>query len=222
MGGLILVRAVSNVPLSYLIIYPAIRSLDSHLEEASKIAGHGYLKTLLRVDVPLIRPAIVASFILAVIGGVNNFDFPYIIGGPARIQTLSTNLYFYVVQRVPPSFGDGAIVGIFFAIISTILVTIYLFATKDRFKFQVITGKSRTQTFNNVGKWKYVALLVCLSRNSNGIFHSFWDSSGHSFNNTLLKWNWRDTMGLSPLFLGGTPFSSALFCIASDSRGSVS
>jgi len=163
MGGLILVRVVSNVPLSYLIIYPAIRSLDSHLEEASKIAGHGYLRTMLKVDVPLIRPAIVAAFILAVIGGVNNFDFPYIIGGPARIQTLSTNLYFYVVQRVPPSFGDGAIVGIFFAIISTILVTIYLLATKDRFKFQTITGKSRTQTFHKVGKWKYVALLVCIA-----------------------------------------------------------
>jgi len=163
MTGLIVVRAVSNVPLSYLIIYPAIRSLDSHMEEASKVAGHGYLKTLLRVDVPLIRPAIVASFILAVIGGVNNFDFPYIIGGPARIQTLSTNLYFYVVERVPPSFGDGAIVGVLFAAISTILVTIYLFATKDRFKFQVITGKSVTQTFHKVGKWKYVALLVCLA-----------------------------------------------------------
>lgn len=163
MTGLIIVRAVSNVPLSYLIIYPAIRSLDSHLEEASKVAGHGYLKTLLKVDVPLIRPAIVASFILAVIGGVNNFDFPYIIGGPARIQTLSTNLYFYVVERVPPSFGDGAIVGIFFAIISTILVTIYIFATKDRFKFQIITGKSITQTFHKVGNWKYVALLVCLA-----------------------------------------------------------
>ena len=163
MTGLIVVRAVSNVPLSYLIIYPAIRSLDSHMEEASKVAGHGYLETLLRVDVPLIRPAIVASFILAVIGGVNNFDFPYIIGGPARIQTLSTNLYFYVVERVPPSFGDGAIVGVLFAAISTILVTIYLFATKDRFKFQVITGKSVTQTFHKVGKWKYVALLVCLA-----------------------------------------------------------
>ena len=132
------------------------------MEEASKIAGHGYLKTLLKVDVPLIRPAIVASFILAVIGGVNNFDFPYIIGGPARIQTLSTNFYFYVVQRVPPSFGDGAIVGVFFAIISTMLVTIYLLATKDRFKFQVITGKSLTQTFHKVGNWRYVALLVCL------------------------------------------------------------
>lgn len=163
MTGLIIVRAVSNVPLSYLIIYPAIRSLDSHLEEASKVAGHGYLRTLLSVDVPLIRPAIVASFILAVIGGVNNFDFPFIIGGPARIQTLATNLYFYMVVRVPPSFGDGAIVGAFFAIISTICVTIYLYATKDRFKFQVITGKSITQTFHKVGNWKYVALLVCLA-----------------------------------------------------------
>ena len=163
MGGLILVRAISNVPLSYLIIYPAIRSLDLHLDEASKIAGHGFLRTLVSVDLPLIRPAIVASFILAVIGGVNNFDFPYIIGGPARIQTLSTNLYFYAVERVPPNFGDGAIVGILFAIISTILVTIYLVATKDRFKFQVITGKSVMQSFQNVGRWKYVALLVCVA-----------------------------------------------------------
>ncbi len=162
MGGLVFVRAVSNVPLSYLIIYPAIMSLDPSLDEASRIAGHGYLRSLLQVNIPLIRPAIVISFVLAVIGGINNFDYPFIIGGPARIQVLATQLYFYVETRIPSSYGDAAFIGIFFAIISTIGVTIYIWLTRDRFRFQVVTGRSRVHAFQNVGNWKYVAFLICI------------------------------------------------------------
>jgi iron(III) transport system permease protein len=82
MGGLIFVQSFTNVPIVYLITLAAMKSLDSSLEEASRVSGRGVLGTFGRVTIPLVRPAVVSAFLLAIIGGVGAFEFPYVLGQP--------------------------------------------------------------------------------------------------------------------------------------------
>jgi iron(III) transport system permease protein len=47
--GMILVEALLDLPIAYLIIAPAMRSFDVALEESSRVFGAGPWRTLARV-----------------------------------------------------------------------------------------------------------------------------------------------------------------------------
>src|SRR5262249_24600537 len=58
--------------------------MQSHveLEEASAVAGGAWLTTLRRVVLPLLRPSLVASFVLLFIVGFREFTLPMILHSP--------------------------------------------------------------------------------------------------------------------------------------------
>ncbi len=161
--GMILLTGLGAVPFSYLVILPAIKSIDSSLEEASRIAGRGNITTFLRVTVPLIVPALLPAFILAFIGGMSAFDYALIIGLPAKINVLSTQVYFWVEGVNLPSIGNAAIISIPYVAILIASLAIYLWSTRRTFKYTVVTGKSSGHTPVNLGKMKFVALTFCIA-----------------------------------------------------------
>jgi iron(III) transport system permease protein len=163
MTGLIFVQSVTNVPIVFLITLAAMKSFDSSLEEASRISGRGILKTFRSVTLPIVRPAVFSAFMLAIIGGVGAFEFPFIIGTPGGVHTLSTEVYYYAQQRVPPSYGTAGYVSVLYAIVTIASVSVYIWSTRKSFKFQTVTGRSTTGRVQNLGSFRYVALLVCLA-----------------------------------------------------------
>ena len=63
LGGMILVEGLLDLPIAYLILAPAMAAFDVSLEESSKVSGGSNLRTLTKVTLPVLRPAILASFI---------------------------------------------------------------------------------------------------------------------------------------------------------------
>ncbi|MDA4118796.1 MAG: iron ABC transporter permease [Thaumarchaeota archaeon] len=161
MGGLIFVQSFTNVPIVYLITLAAMKSLDPSLEESSRVSGRGVLRTFGSVTIPLVTPAVVSAFLLAIIGGVGAFEFPFILGVPGGVHTLSTEVYFYAQQRVPPSYGSAGYVSVLYAVITIICVSAYIWSTRKSFKFQVVTGRSATAHFQNLGSFRYLGCLIC-------------------------------------------------------------
>ena len=84
------------VPYCYLVVAAALRRLDPSIEEASRVAGAGPLRTLLQVSLPAIRPAITNALVIAAVAGIGMFSVPIVLGTAARIEVLS-------VHRVPPA-----------------------------------------------------------------------------------------------------------------------
>ena len=56
--GIIFVAGLGGMPLAYLILSPALASMDTTLEEASKVVGNSSIMTSLRITLPLILPAL--------------------------------------------------------------------------------------------------------------------------------------------------------------------
>jgi iron(III) transport system permease protein len=163
MGGLIFVQSFANVPIVYLITLAAMKSLDSSLEEASRVSGRGILSTLGRVTLPLVRPAVVSAFILAIIGGVGAFEFPFILGEPGNLHFLATQVYFYAQLRVPPAYGSAGDVSVLYAAITIVCVAAYILSTRNISKFQVVTARSTTGSLQKLGSYRYLAGLVCFA-----------------------------------------------------------
>lgn len=90
--GLIFVFSVYGVAFTYMMIAPALRTLDSNLEEQSRISGAGALKTHFRVTLPAILPSVAAGALLWIWVAMVTVDIPLVVGRPAKIDMLSTDI----------------------------------------------------------------------------------------------------------------------------------
>jgi iron(III) transport system permease protein len=144
--GMILVEGLLDMPVSYLIIAPAMASFDVALEESSRVFGAGTWRTLIRVTLPVLRPAILASFILGLVRGLASFAVPSVLGMPGRVNVLSTYLYQMVATGFAPDYGKAAAVGMSVLAASVTLIIIYRALTAESEKYVTIAGRGYRPT----------------------------------------------------------------------------
>jgi iron(III) transport system permease protein len=73
MGGMIWAMATHNFALAYFLMGPAFRGLDRRLEEAAIVSGASGLGVVLRVSLPLLRPAMLSTLLLLFILCIESF-----------------------------------------------------------------------------------------------------------------------------------------------------
>ena len=102
LGGIVVLSALQLVPFGYLIISAALRTLDPALEEASRVSHAGPLRTLIRVTLPAVAPAIANAAIVMVIICLGLFTVPFIIGSGAHVDVLSVSIFRLLTSTFPP------------------------------------------------------------------------------------------------------------------------
>ncbi|MGA9031981.1 MAG: iron ABC transporter permease, partial [Sulfuricaulis sp.] len=144
--GMILVEGLLDMPVSYLIIAPAMASFDVALEESSRVFGAGTWRTLIRVTLPVLRPAILAAFILGLVRGLASFATPSVLGMPGRVNVLSTYLYQMIATGFAPDYGQAAAVGMSVLVTSITLIIVYRALTAESEKYVTIAGRGYRPT----------------------------------------------------------------------------
>lgn len=139
--GMILVEGLLDLPIAYLIIAPAMASFDVALEESSRVCGAGTWRTLVRVTLPVLRPAILAAFILGVVRSLASFAVPSVIGMPGRVNVLATHLYQMIATGFATDYGKAAAVGMSVLAASVTLIFVYRALTAESEKFVTISGR---------------------------------------------------------------------------------
>ncbi|WP_022871402.1 ABC transporter permease [Yaniella halotolerans] len=91
--GVIFLLTIHSYPIAYLVISAAIRQVPGNLEEAARIAGASNWTVLRTVTLPLIRPGMMAAFMLTFVSSLSDFGIPALIGLPERYTTLTTLVY---------------------------------------------------------------------------------------------------------------------------------
>jgi iron(III) transport system permease protein len=86
-GAILLVHAYSMYVYFYLFTRAALAGLDASLLEAAAALGAGRTRTLFRVTLPLLRPALIGAAILTFMTSLASFSAPYIFGGGFRVMT---------------------------------------------------------------------------------------------------------------------------------------
>src|SRR3546814_18274076 len=67
--------------------------VSSEMEDAANILGAGTWRTMVTVTLPLVWPAILAGIIIVFLETMALFGTPAIIGIPARINVVTTQLW---------------------------------------------------------------------------------------------------------------------------------
>lgn len=91
--GVIFLLTVHSYPIAYLVISAALRQVPGNLEEAARMSGAGNWTVLRTVTLPLIRPGMMAAFMLTFVSSLSDFGIPALIGLPERYTTLTTLVY---------------------------------------------------------------------------------------------------------------------------------
>jgi iron(III) transport system permease protein len=86
-GAILLVHAYSMYVYFYLFTRAGLASLDAALFEAAASLGAGRWRTLRRVVLPLLYPALAGGALLTFMTALASFSAPYIFGGGFRVMT---------------------------------------------------------------------------------------------------------------------------------------
>jgi len=158
--GMILVEGLLDMPIAYLIIAPAMASFDVNLEESSRVFGANSGQTLFRITLPVLRPAILASFILCIVRCMASFAVPSVVGMPGRIYVLSTHIYRTISIGFAVDYGKAAAIGMSVLIISITLIYIYRYLTSASEKYVTISSRGYRPTVIELKKAKIPLFII--------------------------------------------------------------
>ncbi|MDF1527396.1 MAG: iron ABC transporter permease [bacterium] len=169
--GMILVEGLLDLPIAYLIIAPAMSAFDVSLEESSKVCGASTWRTLTRVTLPVLRPAILASAILVIVRSLASFAVPSVIGMPGRKYVLATHIYQIISTGFSADYGKAAAVGMSALAASIVLIYLYRYLTSESSRYVTISSRgfkptlidlkgSRYPLFTVVGALSFVLIVL--------------------------------------------------------------
>jgi iron(III) transport system permease protein len=143
-----------------MLLTPTFRNIDSSLEEASRVAGAGRTKTLARIVVPAMMPALIAIVLMAMIRAMQSFEIELVLGPPFQFYIYSTKVYSLISQE-PPQFGAASAL----ATLGLACILPLIFAQRklgSRRQYSTLTGKLQTQPVR-LGPWRIPAFLGVLA-----------------------------------------------------------
>jgi len=132
--SLVLIAVNVSIPITILIFTGFIKTIPRELEEAAKIDGCGYMKTLFRIVFPLLTPATVSVIILNILPIWNDFMSPLLFISKAELRTLPVGIYMFIGDR-SSDFGP-----IFAISTLTLVIPVALFLSLQKYFYKGITA----------------------------------------------------------------------------------
>ncbi len=161
-GGMAVVAAICEAPVTFLYCLNSTRMADAALEDAARISGAGSLRTLWAITVPLMRPALVYSAILNFTLALELLSVPLIFGGPVGIHFLSTFLYDEGIGASSPDYGLVGAAAVALLAMITLLVWLQGKLLTNIGRFITVKGKATRPRRFPLGwlRWPLAAVLI--------------------------------------------------------------
>ncbi len=123
--------------LNALLFYTGIKAIPKTYYEAAVIDGAGFVKTSLKITIPLLREVTKYLLVLSVLGCMSQFAHVRIMtgGGPGDVsRTVIYHLYFKAFSA--SDFGQGCAIAIIF-VIECLILTFFInrFVAREKIEF---------------------------------------------------------------------------------------
>jgi iron(III) transport system permease protein len=172
-GGILWVHlTLSTVPIMVILLAPALRRFDAVYEEAARMAGAGVVKTLFRVTIPMMAPAMIVAFIIGLIKSMEVFEIEQILGTPVGITVYATRVY-DLIRLDPPLYGQAMALSALFLAILLSAALVYQSFSKRYEGRATVTGKGVRLQPRVHSRWSYAISGVIFLYLSVSIFLPF-------------------------------------------------
>ena len=158
--GMVAVGVMHSVPFAYLAVSSALRNVDSSFEEASRTSGAGITRTVFRVSLPMVRPALISATVLLLIASIGLFSVPAILGANAHFTVLSVHIYRLVNVRFPPAVNEAVVLSMVALAVVEAVMVLQWFAAGRRFQTMGAQGLRRARFPLGRMRWPARALVL--------------------------------------------------------------
>lgn len=139
-----IVLGLHYAPFAYILIGGIFRNMDANLEEAATILDTPKLKTMFKVTLPMVKPAILSTILLVFGSSMGSYPVPHYLG----LTTLSTK-YISLNSKYT---GEASILAIIMMIFGVAILMMNQVSLKSRKSYTTVTGKSGQISKINLGK----------------------------------------------------------------------
>lgn len=160
--GMIWVHSVGQVPLAFLMMVAAFKSMDPSLEESAMMSGANTWQTLRRITLRLLMPTSASVLLILFVRTLESFETPALIGIPARIYVYTSEIYL-AFNEYPPDYGRGAALAVGLLLLSAAGVWLYTRSTREGKRFQTVTGKAFRPRQFDLGAWRWVGFAFLMA-----------------------------------------------------------
>jgi len=157
-SGMAFVIALHSFPLVFIFVKSALDLISSEMEDAANILGGGTWVTMRKVTLPLVWPSILGGFILIFLETIALFGTPAIIGIPARINVVTTQLWQFFEDPVRVEVAAAYAIPLLLVTIGLIAVQKLMLARKG---FVSQTGKGGERREVRLGPWRWALFGWC-------------------------------------------------------------
>jgi iron(III) transport system permease protein len=156
--GLALVIALHSFPLVFIFVKAALDLVSSEMEDAANILGAGTWTAMRKVSLPLAWPSILGAFIIVFLETIALFGTPAIIGIPARINVVTTQLWQFFEYPVRVEVAAAYAMPLLLITVGMIVVQKLMLARKG---FVSQTGKGGERRVIRLGPWRWALFGWC-------------------------------------------------------------
>jgi len=158
-AGLVLVTALYAFPYIFVFTADALDRVSSEMEEAAHILGMSPLRTVFKVTLPLVMPAVLGGSIIVFLDTVALFGTPAVIALPARINIMTLQLWQFFEFPVRAEAAAAYAVPL-------VLITIAMLGLQrlilGRKGYVSLTGKGGGRQHMALGRLRWPVLGLCL------------------------------------------------------------
>lgn len=169
--GLIFVMALYSFPYVFSMIANVCELISSDLEDAANILGASKLRVAISVTLPLAAPALIGGFILAFLHSLSLFGAPAILGLPAGLHTITTQIW--ALFQYPPRLDLAAAFSV-----PLLLATMLLIALQKKILgrrgYSTVGGKGGQKRLAELGPFKLPVFLLVLGVLALSVFLPYW------------------------------------------------
>ena len=162
MAGMVLVETLFWIPVVFLLMAMPLRSMDPSLEEAGAMSGARPARVLWSITLRLALPALLSVLLLTVVRSIQAFEIPVVLGVPAGIRVLTTEVYMAVREALVPRYGTASAYGVLTLLLVIVALYFYGRVTREAHRFSTITGKGFRPRLQALGPWRIPAAALIL------------------------------------------------------------
>ena len=149
----LVVLGLHYAPFAYILIGGIFRNMDANLEEAATILDTPKWKTMCKITLPMVKPAILSTILLVFGSSMGSYPVPHYLG----LTTLSTK---YVSLNSKYT-GEASILAIIMMVFGVAIMLLNQMSLHSRKNYTTVTGKSGQTSKINLSKvGKYVIALI--------------------------------------------------------------
>lgn len=147
--GFVLLSVPMGIGICALQLIPSLSSLDSSMEEASRMAGAGPLATLFSVTFRIITPALLSGFILT-------FTLTLAVYGTA--QVLGINVLSITIRQallIVDDLKEASVLSVIATLIAVLAVVVYRSSIRAQKRYETVGHRGARSNLIDIGRWRH-------------------------------------------------------------------